>query len=214
MRPPLQPPFPPGPGPFYQGPPPLFPGDPPFPMRPELRHYDERPMNFPPPGGPHPGPPHGWEPNNRWRPQRDGPPFDRVDSPMGRLPRLQAVQNPVRNSPSSAGSPRVGDVRPERQERDNPWEPKFKRIGLDKDIYEKGDQVGEGTYARVYKARDTVTGSHVAIKQLRMEGEKDAFPFTAIREAKFLTSLRHENVLQIKETISVRAYGGLCCFRP
>ena len=39
----------------------------------------------------------------------------------------------------------------------------FERIGL----------VGEGTYGKVYKARNTLTGELVALKKIRMEAERD-----------------------------------------
>ena len=62
-------------------------------------------------------------------------------------------------------------------------------------------QVGEGTFGKVYKARNSVTGALVALKRIRMETEKDGFPVTAMREIKLLQSLRHENVVQLYEMI-------------
>lgn len=62
-------------------------------------------------------------------------------------------------------------------------------------------QVGEGTFGKVYKARNSVTGVLVALKRIRMETEKDGFPVTAMREIKLLQSLRHENVVQLYEMI-------------
>lgn len=62
-------------------------------------------------------------------------------------------------------------------------------------------QVGEGTFGKVYKARNSVSGLLVALKRIRMETEKDGFPVTAMREIKLLQSLRHENVVQLYEMI-------------
>lgn len=62
-------------------------------------------------------------------------------------------------------------------------------------------QVGEGTFGKVYKARNSVTGVLVALKRIRMETEKDGFPVTAMREIKLLQSLRHENIVQLYEMI-------------
>jgi CTD kinase subunit alpha len=68
-----------------------------------------------------------------------------------------------------------------------------------KDLYKIVSQVGEGTFGQVYKARNTITGTHVALKRIRMESERDGFPVTAMREIKLLQSLRHENVVRLYE---------------
>ncbi|CAE6412364.1 unnamed protein product [Rhizoctonia solani] len=61
-------------------------------------------------------------------------------------------------------------------------------------------QVGEGTFGKVYKARSLANpDARVALKRIRMEGEKDGFPVTAMREIKLLQSLRHENVVNLHE---------------
>ena len=39
------------------------------------------------------------------------------------------------------------------------------------------------------------------LKKIRMDGEKDGFPVTAVREIKLLQSLRHENVVQLQEVM-------------
>jgi Protein kinase domain len=67
------------------------------------------------------------------------------------------------------------------------------------EIYKIITQVGEGTFGKVYKARNQLSGDHVALKRIRMEGERDGFPVTAMREVKLLQSLRHENVVKLHE---------------
>ena len=67
------------------------------------------------------------------------------------------------------------------------------------EIYKIITQVGEGTFGKVYKARNQLSGVHVALKRIRMEGERDGFPVTAMREIKLLQSLRHENVVKLHE---------------
>lgn len=67
------------------------------------------------------------------------------------------------------------------------------------DLYKILAQVGEGTFGKVYKARNQQNGIHVALKRIRMEGEKDGFPVTAMREIKLLQSLKHDNVVQLHE---------------
>jgi hypothetical protein len=69
-------------------------------------------------------------------------------------------------------------------------------------------QVGEGTFGKVYKARSvTNTDTFVALKRIRMEGEKDGFPVTAMREIKLLQSLQHENVVNLHEMMVAK---GVC----
>ncbi|GAA5825334.1 hypothetical protein JCM11251_006940 [Rhodosporidiobolus azoricus] len=69
------------------------------------------------------------------------------------------------------------------------------------ELYERLVQVGEGTYGKVYKARNVETGGLVALKRIRMEAEKDGFPVTAVREIKLLQSLRHPNVVDLVEML-------------
>ncbi|KAI9712429.1 MAG: kinase subunit of RNA polymerase II carboxy-terminal domain kinase I [Bogoriella megaspora] len=61
--------------------------------------------------------------------------------------------------------------------------------------------VGSGTYGKVYKAVHVYTKEMVALKKIRMEGERDGFPVTAIREIKLLQSLRHDNVVKLHEVM-------------
>ena len=56
--------------------------------------------------------------------------------------------------------------------------------------------VGEGTYGVVYKAKDKTTGEHVALKKIRLEGEDEGVPSTALREISLLKELQHPNVVQ------------------
>ncbi|TKA78799.1 hypothetical protein B0A49_01691 [Cryomyces minteri] len=61
--------------------------------------------------------------------------------------------------------------------------------------------VGSGTYGKVYKAIHVYTRDMVALKKIRMEGERDGFPVTAIREIKLLQSLNHDNVVKLQEVM-------------
>ena len=67
------------------------------------------------------------------------------------------------------------------------------------ELYAIVSQVGEGTFGKVYKARNTITKVYVALKRIRMESERDGFPVTAMREIKLLQSLRHQNVVRLYE---------------
>lgn len=81
--------------------------------------------------------------------------------------------------------------------------------------------VGSGTYGKVYKAIHVYTGRMVALKKIRMEGERDGvsnsmgrirlgfannqqFPVTATREIKLLQSLNHINVVALQEVMVER----------
>ena len=61
--------------------------------------------------------------------------------------------------------------------------------------------VGSGTYGKVFKAIHVYTKNLAALKKIRMDGEKDGFPVTAVREIKLLQSLRHDNVVQLQEVM-------------
>jgi len=64
--------------------------------------------------------------------------------------------------------------------------------------------VGSGTYGKVFKGVHVFTKELVALKKIRMEGEKDGFPVTAIREIKLLQSLNHQNVVKLQEVMVER----------
>lgn len=61
--------------------------------------------------------------------------------------------------------------------------------------------VGSGTYGKVFKAIHVYTKKLAALKKIRMDGEKDGFPVTAVREIKLLQSLKHENIVSLQEVM-------------
>ncbi|OAA67019.1 Serine/threonine-protein kinase domain protein [Niveomyces insectorum RCEF 264] len=61
--------------------------------------------------------------------------------------------------------------------------------------------VGSGTYGKVFKAVHVYTKQFVALKRIRMEGEREGLPVTAIREIKLLQSLKHTNVVDLLEVM-------------
>ncbi|ORX54441.1 Pkinase-domain-containing protein [Hesseltinella vesiculosa] len=66
-------------------------------------------------------------------------------------------------------------------------------------LFNKIGQVGEGTYGKVYKARNNITGALMALKRIRMKSDKEGFPITAMREIKLLQQLRHEHIVRLEE---------------
>ncbi|KUJ17260.1 Pkinase-domain-containing protein [Mollisia scopiformis] len=61
--------------------------------------------------------------------------------------------------------------------------------------------VGSGTYGKVFKGIHVYTKKLVALKKIRMEGERDGFPITAVREIKLLQSLKHHNIVNLQEVM-------------
>ncbi|KAI0320809.1 Pkinase-domain-containing protein [Amylostereum chailletii] len=129
----------------------------------------------------------------------------------GRRPSFQHPQDLTYQSPqvssgrpSLSEDPRKTSSRPHspsskaRYDREPSTRPHSPRVAHD-ELYEIVSQVGEGTFGKVYKARNNINGLHVALKRIRMETERDGFPVTAMREIKLLQSLRNENVVQLYE---------------
>ncbi|KAK9462997.1 kinase-like domain-containing protein [Lipomyces oligophaga] len=63
--------------------------------------------------------------------------------------------------------------------------------------YKKERKVGEGTYAVVYIGKQQSTGRVVAIKRIKVGQFKDGLDMSAIREVKFLSEVRHANVIEL-----------------
>jgi cyclin-dependent kinase 12/13 len=64
------------------------------------------------------------------------------------------------------------------------------------------EQVGEGTYGYVFRARDKRTAETVALKRLIVHKESQGFPLCSIREIKFLKSLQHKNIVRLKDIVT------------
>ncbi|CAG7853693.1 Cyclin-dependent kinase 11B; AltName: Full=Cell division cycle 2-like protein kinase 1; Short=CLK-1; AltName: Full=Cell division protein kinase 11B; AltName: Full=Galactosyltransferase-associated protein kinase p58/GTA; AltName: Full=PITSLRE serine/threonine-protein kinase CDC2L1; AltName: Full=p58 CLK-1 [Serendipita indica DSM 11827] len=67
--------------------------------------------------------------------------------------------------------------------------------------YERLNQIEEGSYGVVFRAKDKQTGDIVALKRLKLDEEKYGFPITALREIHSLMQCRHENVVRIREVV-------------
>ncbi|KER30102.1 hypothetical protein T265_03369 [Opisthorchis viverrini] len=60
--------------------------------------------------------------------------------------------------------------------------------------YEKLEKIGEGTYGKVYKARNRDTHEIVALKRVRLENDDEGIPSSAFREICLLKELKHKNI--------------------
>lgn len=69
--------------------------------------------------------------------------------------------------------------------------------------YTKLEQLGEGSYATVFKGYSHLAEQVVALKEIRLQEEEGA-PFTAIREASLLKELKHSNIVTLHDIIHTR----------
>lgn len=77
---------------------------------------------------------------------------------------------------------------------------------VDWGIYEKMNDIGHGSYGRVFRARRQANGRVYAIKQLKPEkighGLELGLPVTGMREIQILRSCEHRNVVKMLEVVS------------
>ena len=74
--------------------------------------------------------------------------------------------------------------------------------------YSKSEFLGEGQFATVYKAVDTVTGEVVAVKKIKLGSRaeaKDGINRTALREIKLLQELSHPHVISLLDVFGQRS---------
>ena len=71
------------------------------------------------------------------------------------------------------------------------------------DAYIKLEQLGEGSYATVFKGFSNLMKQVVALKEIRLK-EEEGTPFTAIREASLLKELKHTNIVTLHDIIHTK----------
>lgn len=69
------------------------------------------------------------------------------------------------------------------------------------ELYEKLNVIGEGTYGKVYRIRNKLSGEQLALKKLKIEKEKDGIPVTSIRELRILKKCTHNNIVVLREVM-------------
>ena len=67
--------------------------------------------------------------------------------------------------------------------------------------FEHLNDIEEGSYGWVSRARETSTGEVVALKKVKMDHLQDGFPITALREIAILQKARHKNIVDLRETV-------------
>lgn len=78
--------------------------------------------------------------------------------------------------------------------------PEWKRCRSVED-YEKLNDIEEGAYGWVSRAKDTATGKVVALKRLKMDNVQDGIPVTGLREIQTLTACDHPNIVRLQEVV-------------
>lgn len=67
--------------------------------------------------------------------------------------------------------------------------------------YEKLNDIEEGAYGWVSRAKDLNTGKVVALKRLKMENTPDGIPVTGLREIQTLMDCDHPNIIALQEVV-------------
>jgi cell division cycle 2-like protein len=67
--------------------------------------------------------------------------------------------------------------------------------------YEKLNDIEEGAYGWVSRARDSATGNVVALKRLKMDNAQDGIPVTGLREMQTLMDCEHPNIVALREVV-------------
>lgn len=62
-------------------------------------------------------------------------------------------------------------------------------------------KISTGTYGVVYKGKHKKTGEIVAMKKIRVEGDDEGIPSTAIREISLLKELPHSNIVKLMQVL-------------
>ncbi|KIY72757.1 Pkinase-domain-containing protein [Cylindrobasidium torrendii FP15055 ss-10] len=125
----------------------------------------------------------------------------RPASPVRRV--KQKVTQPPPTSSSNSNPGQHGSAPPRARSKFVPQRNHHPPILSSRSVYsyERLNQIEEGSYGVVYRARDKDTGEIVALKKLKLEEEKNGFPITALREINALMTCRHENVVNIREVV-------------
>ncbi|CAI0628178.1 unnamed protein product [Linum tenue] len=70
------------------------------------------------------------------------------------------------------------------------------------ELFEKLEKVGEGTYGKVYRARERATGKIVALKKTRLHEDDEGVPATTLREVSILRMLSRDPHVDVKQGLN------------
>lgn len=78
-----------------------------------------------------------------------------------------------------------------------------KRFGRCRSVeeYDRLNDIEEGSYGLVSRARERATGAIVALKKLKMDYANDGFPVTGLREIQTLMASRHPHIVHLREVV-------------
>jgi cell division cycle 2-like len=68
--------------------------------------------------------------------------------------------------------------------------------------YDKLNDIEEGTYGWVARAKETATGRVVALKRLKLDPkDRSGLPVTGLREIQILRDCSHRNIVKLLEVV-------------
>ena len=68
-------------------------------------------------------------------------------------------------------------------------------------LFDLLNDIEEGSYGLVSRAREKSTGQIVALKRLKMDYAHDGFPVTGLREIQTLMASRHTSIVHLREVV-------------
>jgi cyclin-dependent kinase len=74
--------------------------------------------------------------------------------------------------------------------------------------YKRTELLGQGTYGKVYKAHNLVTGQLVALKKTMLTTDDEGVPSTTLREVSILRSLESPYVVRLEEVVHTESRSG------
>ena len=117
------------------------------------------------------------------------------------MPAMNATSTPSLASENSTPPPLPGSDQAERMKNDF-YFPRLAGTQRVEERYSHRERIGEGTYGRVYLAREIKTGYQRALKVMNFDKYQEGFPVTSVREIKIAMSIAgHKNLARLHEIL-------------